>query len=63
MTEEVLSDIYDILLIIILCWGFADIDENIKEKITNNLMKSMHSYSNAFNSIKFVDGSPFGIKE
>ena len=32
MTEEVLIDIYDILLIIILCWGFADIDENIKEE-------------------------------
>ena len=32
-------------------------------KVTNNLMKSMHSYSNAFSSIKFIDGSPFGIKE
>ena len=40
-------------------------------KVTNNLMKSMNSYSNAFSSIKFVDvssikfidGSPFGIKE
>ena len=32
-------------------------------KITNNLMKRMYSYSNAFSSIKFVDGSPFGIKE
>ena len=32
-------------------------------KITNNLTKSMHSYSNAFSSINFVDGSPFGIKE
>ena len=32
-------------------------------KITNNLTKSMHSYSNAFSSIKFIDGSPFGIKE
>ena len=32
-------------------------------KITNNLTKSMHSYSKAFSSIKFVDGSPFGIKE
>ena len=32
-------------------------------KITNNLTKSMHSYSKAFSSINFVDGSPFGIKE
>ena len=32
MTEEMLTNIYDILLIIILCWGFADIDKNIKEE-------------------------------
>ena len=32
MTEEVLSNIYDILLIIIIAWGFGDIDENIKEE-------------------------------
>ena len=32
MTEEMLSNIYDILLIIILAWGFGDIDENIREK-------------------------------
>ena len=33
MTEEMLTNIYDILLIIILCWGFGDIDdENIREK-------------------------------
>ena len=32
MTEQMLSNIYDILLIIILAWGFGDIDENIREK-------------------------------
>ena len=33
MTEEMLTNIYDILLIIILAWGFGDIDdENIREK-------------------------------
>lgn len=32
MTEEMLSNIYDIILIIILAWGFGDIDENIREK-------------------------------
>lgn len=32
MTEEVLSNIYDILLIIMLSWVFGDIDENIKEE-------------------------------
>ena len=32
MTEEMLTNIYDILLIIILAWGFGDIDENIMEK-------------------------------
>ena len=27
MTEQMLINIYDILLIIILCWGFGDIDK------------------------------------
>ena len=32
MTEQMLMDIYNILLIIGLCWVFGDFDENIREK-------------------------------
>ena len=32
MTEQMLINIYNILLIIILAWGLGDIDENIREK-------------------------------
>ena len=32
-------------------------------KITNTLTKSMETYSQAFKSLKFTDGTPFGIKE
>ena len=32
MTEPLLITISNILLIIILAWGFGDIDENIREK-------------------------------
>lgn len=32
-------------------------------KITNTLTKSMETYSQAFKSLKFTDGTPVGIKE
>ena len=32
-------------------------------KTTNTLSKYMDSYDRAFDNIKFVDGTPFGIKE
>ena len=35
MTEEMLSNIYDILLIIILAWGFGDIDKQYDDTRKN----------------------------
>lgn len=32
-------------------------------KTTNTLSKYMDSYDRAFDNIKFIDGTPFGIKE
>lgn len=32
-------------------------------KITNTLTKYMDTYSNAFDNIEFVDGTPFGVIE
>lgn len=32
-------------------------------KIANTLTKSMETYSQSFKSLKFIDGTPFGIKE
>ena len=32
-------------------------------KITNTLTKYMDTYSDAFDNIEFVDGTPFGVKD
>ena len=42
--------------------NIVGIDDN-GMKITNTLYKSKVTYDSAFTCLKFVDGTPFGIKE
>ena len=43
-------------------FNIVGINDNVI-KITNTLYKSKETYDSAFTCLKFVDGTPFGIKE